>query len=160
MGTPEYFFYLLYLAARRRDLALDAALAPTGLTVARWRTLAIIRRIDGCAMSVLARFSTVERTTLTRSVDQLVEQGLVLRWAPEHDRRLVCLALTERGEDVYSGAVASLLAFNREKLGGLDAERVRDTTRLLQDVLCNVVGDETTSADLLSFGRPAVARAG
>jgi DNA-binding MarR family transcriptional regulator len=157
IGASDYFFYLLFLTARQRDLGLNAALAPTGMTMARWRILSIIRRIEGCAMSTLSRFSTVERTTLTRSVDQLVEEGLVVRWVPEEDRRQVCLALTETGQKAYSGALAALLGFNQQMLEGLEPHRVRDAARLLQAVLSNVVGDEALSAELLTFRRPSAA---
>ncbi len=40
-----------------------------------WRALAVVRRIDDCTMKALARYSSIDRTTLTRTVDQLVEQG-------------------------------------------------------------------------------------
>src|SRR5690349_3236139 len=98
LGAPEYFFYLLFQAQRQRDLSLDRALSPVGLNLAQWRTLAIVRRIDVCSMTLLARYSTVDRTTLTRAVDQLVDRGLVARWTPDHDRRQVNLRLTDEGE--------------------------------------------------------------
>src|ERR1700761_1752722 len=63
LGPREYFFYLLFQASRQRDLQFDRVLKPAGLTVALWRSLAIIRRLDGCTISQLARYSTVERTT-------------------------------------------------------------------------------------------------
>jgi DNA-binding MarR family transcriptional regulator len=154
LGTSEYFFYLLYLSARQRDLAFDKVLEPLGLTTTRWRTLAIIRRIKPCAMSTLARFSTIERTTLTRAVDQLVEQGLVLRWVPAHDRRQVCLALTEAGEAAYMSTIASLLEFNRRNLEGIGGDQMREANRILQTVLSNIVTDEEVATDLLTFGRP------
>jgi DNA-binding MarR family transcriptional regulator len=154
LGASEYFFYLLYLSARQRDLAFDKVLAPLGLTTTRWRTLAIIRRIEACTMSALARFSTIERTTLTRAVDQLVEQGMVLRWVPAHDRRQVCLALTEAGEAAYMGTIASLLEFNRRNVDGLGPDQMREANRILQAVLSNIVTDEEVATDLLTFGRP------
>ena len=44
LGASEYFFYLLFQVARQRDLFCDKALNACGLTMAQWRSLAIVRR--------------------------------------------------------------------------------------------------------------------
>src|SRR3954464_4522653 len=126
MAPSEYYFYLLFQAGRQRDLHFARALARAGLNVARWRTLAIIRRIGACTMKELALYSTIDRTTLTRAVDQLVEQGLVERTIPSRDRRKVNLALSPEGEAAYSQAVPLLLAGNAELLAGFGEDQVRD----------------------------------
>lgn len=148
----EYLFYLLFQAARQRDVYCDRELAPTGLNMAQWRSMAIIRRIDGCTMSLLARYSTIDRTTLTRSVDQLVARGLVERWTPERDRRQVNLALTEQGEAAFEQAAAMLQARNTAVLAGVEPQRLRDATRVLQKALANLVEDRVLSQDLITFG--------
>ena len=155
LGAPEYFFYLLFQAARQRDLYFDRALAPTGLNLAQWRSLAIIRRLDDCTMSRLARYSAVERTTLTRSVDQLVARELVERWTPEKDRRQVNLALTEFGEATYAKAVAILKRCNADALADIPPDRLRSATRVLQTTLARLVPDEALARDLVSFGGAA-----
>jgi DNA-binding MarR family transcriptional regulator len=154
LGVTEYFFYLLFLTARYRDLTLDGVLARSGLNVARWRTLAVIRRIENCTMSQLARFAAVDRTTLTRSVDQLVAQGLVERWTPNRDRRLVNLALSETGSQVYDLAVKAMMASNARAMTGLSEEDLRQAARTFQAVLRNLADDRRMAEDLLSFGRP------
>ncbi len=154
LGTAEYFFYLQYMVARRRDMSFDEILRPTGLSVARWRSLAVIRRLETCTMSQLSQFAAVDRTTLTRSVDQLVSEGLVERWTPQQDRRRVNLALTEQGEEVYLGAVRLLIDRNRMMLEGVDLEDVRVATRVMQQVLRNLAANEREAGELVSFGRP------
>src|SRR5204862_5890907 len=113
----------------------DKMMKATGLNVGRWRALAVIRRIENCTMSELALLSGVERTTLTRAVDQLVADGLVERWTSPSDRRRVNLGLTEKGEVVYGEAVKILLSNNAGVLDGVDPERVREAARLLQDIV-------------------------
>ena len=154
LGTPEYFLYLLFTAARYRDQALETRLKPLGLTMPRWRALAIIRRMRECTMTALALFSTIERTTLTRTVDHLVEEGLVERWVPARDRRQVKLALTDAGEALYGQAVAGLLSSNQRALDGLSGEDLRQCTRALQTLLRNIVEDEDVATELLTFFRP------
>ena len=155
LGPPEYFFYLLFQAARQRDLFFDKELKPVGLNLAQWRTLAIIRRLETSTMTLLARYSTIERTTLTRAVDQLVARGLVERVAPARDRRQVNLTLTDLGKTVYRDAVAILKDRNEAVLAGVDPARLRDAARVLQVTLERLTGDGELAADLLSFGRTA-----
>jgi len=152
LGPPEYFFYLLFQAARQRDLFFDRELAPVGLNLAQWRSLAIIRRLDSCTMTALARFSTVDRTTLTRAVDQLVERGLIGRSTSDRDRRQVNLLLTEAGKTVYSQAVAILKVRNAAVLSEVDPRRLRDATRVLQETLLKLTGEGDLAIDLLNFG--------
>jgi len=154
LAPPEYAFYTLFLAMRLRDLAFDELLEPYELNVSQWRALAVVRRLSGCTMKTLARFSTVDRTTLTRSVDQLVERGFLARETPAKDRRQISLRLTPAGSAVYDRAVKVLIAFNRQNIEGIDTERLRDACRVMQAIIRNVVGDEETAADLLTFGRP------
>ena len=155
LGAPEYFFHLLFQAAHRRDILSDTSLEAAGLNLMQWRVLAVVRRIENCTMTGLARYSGSERTTLTRTVDQLVERELVARWVPETDRRQVNLAVTEAGEVRYAQAAALMKARNNRTLAKIDPKRLREATRFLQLLLQGVVEDDALARDLLSFGRPA-----
>ena len=157
-STAAYFFYLMNQVARRRDLQDERRLAPTGLNPQQVRNLAIIRRIESCSMSDLAHFSAADRTTLTRMVDQLVADGLVERWSSPKDRRRVNLSLTDRGEAVYIQAAAVLVKGNEAALASLDDQVVRAATRLLREILENLVEDPTAAAKLAAYGATPSAR--
>lgn len=153
MDVPEQLFYLLFQIVRHRDAQFGAEIAPLGLSLAGWRTLAVVRRIGACSMKDLSRYSTIDRTTLTRSVDQLVEDGLIDRRVPASDRRLVVLSLTDAGEQLYGEAVRKLVAFNRRLLVGIDADAQRKLARVMEGVLGNLVADPTEAAAVIRFGR-------
>ena len=155
LGASEYFFYLLFQVARQRDLFCDKALNACGLTMAQWRSLAIVRRMEVCTMSSLARYSTIERTTLTRSVDQLVARGLVTRWVPDRDRRQVNLSLSELGEAAFAQGAAILDPHNLHLLQDEAPHQMRHTLAVLQNTLRKLAGNEALAADLLNFGSAA-----
>lgn len=154
VGTAEYFIYLLWQAARQRDLLVDNALKDVGLNLVQWRALAVVRRIENCTMSALSRYSGVERSTLTRAADQMVEMGLIERWVPDHDRRQVNMAMTGEGEATYARAVGVLKEPNARMLEEINPKSLREGTRVLQEVLRGLVDDDALAADLLTFGRP------
>ena len=151
LDVPEYFFYLLFQAVRRRDAAFERALSGLDLTLGQWRAISTIRRFESCAMSELAAFTAVDRTTLTRSVDQLVRRSLVARRTPERDRRQVRLSLTEAGQQLYARAVDQLLDFNCQALTGVPAERQRDISRGLAAVIRNLEPDPEMAEALIRF---------
>ena len=151
--VPEYFFYLLFQTARRKDFAFDAAFKSLNISATRARTVGIIRRVEGCTMNGLARLSAIDRTTLTREVDHLVQDGYVLRTVPANDRRRVVLTLTEKGEALYQKGAPILSSFNRRALGDIDPERLRDTARLLQALLRNLVDEPEQAEEVITFAR-------
>lgn len=153
VDVPEYFFYLMFIASRHRDLSFDGALGPVGLTLNRWRTLSVIRRLPHCTMKDLARYSTIDRTTLTRSVDHMVKQGVVERSTPPGDRRKVELVLTDKGEALYFEAVEALARFNRLALRGIDVDAQRQIVRSLKTLVSNLVPDPKLRAELIAFSR-------
>ncbi len=153
VAAPEYFFYLLFQAGRRRDVALDAALVQFDLTATDARTLAIIRRTEGCTMNELAKYSAVDRTTLTREIDRLVASGLVSRQAHASDRRRVRLVLTDRGEAIYAEGIPLVAALGRRTLQGVDADQLREFARTLQVIIRNLVEDGDWADEVLQFAR-------
>ena len=153
LDAPEYFFYLMFLTNRHREMAFDAALASVGLTLNRWRTLSILRRLTVCTMNELARFSTIDRTTLTRSVDQLVAQGIVIRGGAANDRRKVEIRLTIRGESAYQSALGVLQSFNHMAMTGISVDAQRQIVRSMKVILGNIVPDPGRLYELIEFAR-------
>lgn len=151
-GAPAYLFYLLFQAARLRDLRDDRKLAAAGLNLHRVRILAVIRRIESCSMKDLALFTAMDRTTLTRAVDQLVADDLVERWSSPRDRRRVNVSLTDRGEAVYIQAAVALANGNAAMLAGVEEEDLRGAARVLRQVVRNLVEDPLDVAKLIAYG--------
>lgn len=154
MAPAEYFFYLQLQLVRQRDLFLDRALAAAGLNLHRWRSLAVIRRIENCSMKDLSLYAAVDRTTLTRAVDQLVAEGLVERWSPSGDRRRVNVSLSARGHEVYAEAAAALLRENAAMLRGVEDGPLREAARLMQQMIRNLAADPLSAEKLLAYGGP------
>jgi len=148
----RYLFYLLFHAALQRDVLFDRTTPPGGPTLQRWRALAVIGRIENCSMKDLALYTGVDRTTLTRTVDQLVGEKLVERWSSPRDRRRVNLSLSPEGEALCASAIAPLMAGNRALLSGLDEASLRTTARVLQHIVRKALGDPLTAERLLAYG--------
>lgn len=155
MAPAEYFFYLQFQVARQRDLLFDRVFAETGLNLHRWRTLAAIRRVENCSMKDLSLYSAIDRTTLTRAVDQLVREELVERWSPTGDRRRVNVSLSPKGEAVYAEAVGLLLRGNAAMVEDVPPADLRVAIRAGQQIIRNIMANSDDAERLVAYGTPA-----
>jgi DNA-binding MarR family transcriptional regulator len=138
-GFDEYLFYLFMQTVNRRNRDFNPALSAVGLSIAEWRAMAVINRLDGCLMSELAEFTTVDRTTLTRTIDHLSAKELTVRVASPQDRRQVRVELTAQGRIVIDQAVNALRTHNERALGGLSDDELTTLRALLQRILRNLI---------------------
>ena len=141
LDLTSYVFHLFAVVARHREDRLEAELKSDGLNLSRHRALSVILAIEPCTMSELADYSAVDRTTLTRTVDQLVDGGLVERATPREDRRQVVLTLTHEGRRRCKRSLRAVFRVNRDLLGGLAEPDQRTFARALEAFLGRLVDD-------------------
>jgi DNA-binding MarR family transcriptional regulator len=75
------------------------------VTRAGYAVLRSLSDNDESSVRDVARAAVMDAATASRQVNQLVEDGLVLRRAADTDARAVTLSLTERGRAVYERIV-------------------------------------------------------
>ena len=142
-ATPRFrlethvFFYFSQILTRRTR-AINRDLAAYGLDYGRWRVMAVLHDQGACSMGRLAELSSVDRTTLTRTVGQMEEENLVLRATGAADRRRVSLSLTPHGADLFARILPVVLARTDRALAGFtrdEAETLRGQLRRMADNL-------------------------
>jgi MarR family transcriptional regulator, lower aerobic nicotinate degradation pathway regulator len=149
LGLTDYVFHLFAVVSRHREARLEAGLKPMGLNLSRYRALSVIAGIGPCTMSELADFSAVDRTTLTRTVDQLVDVALVERSTPREDRRQVVLTLTEVGRDVCRRSMRVIFDVNRELTADMSPADQQAAAATLEQLLAKLVPDATLRERLM-----------
>ena len=103
----------LDIALRNLDQLFGRVTKPLGLTIIEWYILRSLYERDGQHASELARAVGRAATSFTPNLDKLEEKGLVCRRADATDRRAVHIFLTEKGEALRSGVVASATEVDR-----------------------------------------------
>ena len=92
---------------RRTDRVLtqfyDEILAPSGLYVTQFTTLATLAEAAPVTINRLAEILVMDRTTLTRNLEVLTKQHLV-RIEEGQDRRMRLVFLTQEGEEALRRA--------------------------------------------------------
>ena len=96
--------YLLYLLARASHLIsseFHEHLRRRGISVPVWRVLgSLLGSPAGETVTGLAEVCLLQQPTMTKLLDRMVRDGLVRRTQDPRDRRVVRVALTERGEEI------------------------------------------------------------
>lgn len=151
--TAGHLFFLLHHLVRQRETALGRELARIGLTLSQWQVLSTLRRLDRSTMGEVAAFCATDRTTLTRTIDRMVEDDLIRRDRDLVDRRQVHLNLTEKGREMFHVAMVEVTRFNDRVTGVLDPEDVERMQPMIRRVLIHVLDDPDWVDDLMAFRR-------
>jgi DNA-binding MarR family transcriptional regulator len=145
LDRHPFFWLTQVIAARDRELA--QGLRDYGLRVPEWRALAALYSKKRCTMSELADFATIDRTTLTRTVDRMQEAGWIARLPDEADARITRLALTTTGRRMFERIWPEVQRLNNLALAGLSSAQIESLRRILAQMRANledyVEGGET-----------------
>ena len=131
------FFYFSQILARRTR-AINARLRPYGLDYSRWRVLAVLQEHSGVTMGRLADLTSVDRTTLTRTLGLMEEARLVARQERESDRRSLVISLTPKGRRMFARILPLTLAETDRALTGFSPAEIgalRDRLKRIADNL-------------------------
>jgi len=93
----DYLAHLVAQANRR----LNRALSEEGVPLDQWRILRVLYESGGMTMRSLADAVTLNRPTMTKIVDKLVNDGLAYRVPDPEDRRKVRIFLSDQGKGLY-----------------------------------------------------------
>ncbi|MFJ3703077.1 MULTISPECIES: MarR family winged helix-turn-helix transcriptional regulator [Streptomyces] len=134
--------FLVWRVANKWRVAVDRAVAPLGLTHAKYALVASLYGMrhsgERPSQRELADHTGLEALYVSKLARALEADGLIERTRHPRDPRAVQLALTGQGESVTRQAVTvvqGLLEQLLEPLGGLDAPRTRAFTDELTTLL-------------------------
>jgi MarR family transcriptional regulator, transcriptional regulator for hemolysin len=126
------------MTAKAVSGTFNAALAAEGGSVPTWLILNELRHGEWTSQLDLARALGIESPTLTRHLDNLEQNGLVVRRQADADRRAVRVELTEAGKEAYQRMLATVISFNRRLQAGIGRDELQQLDGLLDRLAENV----------------------
>jgi MarR family transcriptional regulator for hemolysin len=135
-GTP--IGLQLAHSAKHVGRAFNDALAEVGGSMPMWFILSNLKGDAWRTQHELARALRIEGPTLTRHLDGLEEDGLVVRRRAENDRRAVSVELTDAGRAKHAELLRAVQAFNRRLTAGLSDGELETLRELLGRLEQNV----------------------
>jgi DNA-binding MarR family transcriptional regulator len=106
-------------------------LAELNVTAAQGRLLHLVSRRGQWHATQISRECGVDLAAVTRLIDRLVRAGLLVRTRSTVDRRVNCLVLTERGQNVADQVPVILADVHRTLLAGFSADEVTSFKQML-----------------------------
>ena len=155
--VPGQLFFLLHHLVRQREAALVEVLVPVRLSLLQWQVLSTLIRLTRATMGDVAAFCAADRTTLTRTIDKMVDADLIQRERDRTDRRQVHLVLTDAGHERFLRGLDAVEPFNRRVARVISPEELSMLNGMIRRVLDDVLDDPDWVDDLMAFRRLSAA---
>jgi len=102
-----------------------------GLTVPEWRVMAVLGRFGPDAATGICSRTAMDKVTVSRAMNRLIDHGLITRSSDSDDRRRVIARLTRKGKSIHDKIVPVALAHERNLLAALEPGEAATLDRLL-----------------------------
>lgn len=110
------------------------------LTTSQFYILKIINYYGALRASELAREMNVKPSTITVTINRLIEQGLVNRYHDREDRRAVIIELTKKGESVVEETIIARNEHITKYLSLLEFQEKEKLLQLLEKLRAIICG--------------------
>ena len=103
-----------------------------------YHILKVLKKRGELPMSEIGRLVYISKSNMTSLIDKLVEDGLAERLPDENDRRVINIALTDKGKDLlkdwrkYSNTEIKM---NLSTLSNEDLEKFYESIENIRDIL-------------------------
>lgn len=152
LQLEQFFPYLFHLITAGLSNRFLGRLRPNGVTVQRWRVLMVVMNRGPRSMSELVKLTLIPQSALSRLVDQMERDHLVVRRLSELDTRVVTVELTDHGRQMYWRLVPTAIAHAEAIVENFDERERKLLYAMLRRVLVNLKVDaflgEGPDADL------------
>ncbi|WP_259635350.1 MarR family winged helix-turn-helix transcriptional regulator [Stieleria sedimenti] len=129
--------YWVTRLARTMESDFENRLSVHGVSRAACAILSAIANDKKTTPASLASFIGIDAAAMTRHLDRLEEQGLLVRERSTTDRRVVKLKLTRKGSRLVPKLVADSKATNAKFLAGLTSAEKKGLQEIVQKMLAN-----------------------
>jgi len=137
----SYVPYLFYSITGQHNRNLRKRLKSTGINLARWRVLAVLKDHGRMDIGQMVGRSFIGQPTVSRIVVRLEREGLAIRETSHHDSRFVDVMLSLAGEAAFEEIYPSALKHQAQALQGFTDEETGLLTGFLERIQSNISSD-------------------
>jgi DNA-binding MarR family transcriptional regulator len=134
----DYLRELIRILVRNLGVLEKSDASFCRISLAQCHAIVEIGRVSEISLNELAESLTLDKSTMSRTINNLVESGLVIRELHPADRRYITIKLTERGEEVYKNTEGSMTDYYKKIFESLPIDRreeILESLRLLIDAV-------------------------
>ena len=134
--------YLLYRSSNQLNQRLRTRLRKSGVNLARWRVLAVLRAYGKLNLGQIVDLTVMEQPSISRIVTQLESEGLAKRKLSAKDSRVVYVSLTAAGEKAFKEIYPTAQRHQEQALRGFSKKETETLTGYLRRIQDNIEADE------------------
>lgn len=134
----NYLYYNINRASNQYGGLMEDAFSALDIDQTAWRVLTLLSHDEDSTLGEIARRGMVKAPTLTRRIDRMVQDGLVLREVGTDDRRTVRVSLTGKGRNELARAKAISTEIFDNATRDIAAEDIAIAVRVLQRMRSNL----------------------
>ena len=138
ISLGAYAPYLMNRIMGRYNASLREEMAGLGLTTPKMRALAVLSVVDGPLIGELSVLCVVEKSTLSRALDQLQEAALIRRQSDPADSRATRVFITAPGRTTFETLWPHMAAAQARMFRGVSEDERRAFVGTLQKMLVNI----------------------
>lgn len=117
-----------------------AEAACCGTTIGQCYAISELGRTEALSLNELAGLLKLDNSTMSRTINNLVDQGIVAREADPQDRRYVKMRLTDKGLDIFRSIEDSLDNYYRLIINSIPEDKhgqIIESLELLLEAMKN-----------------------
>ena len=156
LDLDDYLPYLLNRAGAKIAAAFGKVARKHGITLQMWRVLAALNQRDGQSVGSLAKMTSIDVSTLSRLLDQMQKQRLLLRQRDGDDQRSVSIHRTQAAAAITEKLVPVALAYESKALVGFARSEEKTLRAMLRRLYRNL--DSLGESDLQTPARKLQAK--
>ncbi len=131
---------LIRLLERKLGVLEDGEMACCGLSMAQCHALVEIGRAKSISLVDLAKLLNLDNSTMSRTVNNLVNNNMVERELDPNDRRYITIRLTQEGLAHFRGIESSMGEYYMQIYSAIPEERRAQVLQSLQ-ILLKAIAD-------------------
>jgi MarR family transcriptional regulator for hemolysin len=140
IGLNQFAPYLMNRVAGRWNVNVQKGLGEFELTVVKMRTLAVLSVIPSLSINELSVFTVTEQSTMSRTLESMVEQGLVIRRQQKDDARVREVEISSLGRETFAAYWPALYAEFTKLFAGVSEEEFNLFVKVLHKLVRNQEG--------------------
>lgn len=133
--------YLVRQTHRAFTRALQARIAPHGVSIGMWYFLRVLWQEDGISQRELSQRVGMMEPTTASALNNMERKGFVRRLRNRTDRRIVNVFLTERGRALRRELLPLAAAVNEVALRGVSADDIGKLRAVLAKLQAGLEAD-------------------
>jgi DNA-binding MarR family transcriptional regulator len=138
IGLQHFAPYLINSISLSWTTHLADALKTHDMTTTKMRALAILSISSPVTINELSFYALTEQSTMSRTLDALEDQGLIIRKPRAEDLRVRDVDITQAGRDAFAKVWPGMYELLLKMLDGVDTEEYKAFIATLHKIIRNI----------------------